>query len=208
MAASWGPPPAAPDTRAVISGPVVSVVVCGLGHAHRRRGHTEHSHGGDVHALAHQQVAGGPDGVFDGGEGEPELAILGLGEALLAHPIQHQLGCETTPYRTSTGINQGAGCRPLICSTAALPEQVPHRLLGATARAGARRVGGHAPGVHNSSDGENVVSDHPRQVPESVGEGRMVHVVPHILGLAECQPGHGTHCFPLLHQREKRAVVG
>lgn len=41
--------------------------VCGFCYTHRRRGHPDHSHGGDVHALAHQQVAGGPNGVVDGG---------------------------------------------------------------------------------------------------------------------------------------------
>lgn len=49
------------------------------GHLDCRCGHADRRLGGDLLAPAYQQVSGGPDGVLDGGKGEPELSEPSLG---------------------------------------------------------------------------------------------------------------------------------
>lgn len=126
MTVSQGPPPAAS-----VSWTVAAVF-------------PDHSHGGDLRVLSYQQVSGGPYSVFDGGKGEPHFCkIIFRHVQVLAHPIQHQLGCEDLPCWKVREF-QGAGCRPLVYGSAALPEQMPHRLGRATTRLGACGTLGHA----------------------------------------------------------------
>lgn len=59
---------------------------------------------------------------------------------------------------------------PMVYSSAALPGQKPHRIGHATTQAGACGILGHAPGMHDGPDWENLMSHYQGQVPD-VGLG-------------------------------------
>ena len=68
--------PSSECSHAISCGCVLGPAACSFSRLDRRCGHTDHSHGGDVRAHPHQQVAGCPCGVFDGGQGEPERGVF------------------------------------------------------------------------------------------------------------------------------------